>query len=284
MAKGSKESEEFRLPNEIVKVKFIKRKKGMAANVEDNHVIAGGMLENSVKKICAPALRNGVTKNILTTEEKEYLEKETGLNLSAYSDYWHTKYVNLYKQTSKNTLDTSNPSDYISLKILEANKEEIAPNWTSRKNKQTYQFAITRGEEVASEDLKKLDTVKEAWKAYGKIENNREMLLGVISLLQDRQISRDSKLKWIQGQVEAKVNSEPKKFLSIVNDPTFELQSLLKKAINAKVVVVKNKQHYTADGIKLASKGEVASFSRSVNFLKDPKNQEIKDLIIAKSE
>ena len=34
----------FTLPNETVVVRFIKRKRGMAANVADNHIISGGML------------------------------------------------------------------------------------------------------------------------------------------------------------------------------------------------------------------------------------------------
>ena len=282
MAKESKN--DFKLPNKEITVKFIKRKKGMAANVEDNHVISGGMLENSVKKFCAPALRNGVVANILTTEEKDFLEKNTGLNLSAYSDYWHTKYVLLYKQSTKNQLNLNNPSDYISYKILLANKDDIAPSWKVRKNKQTYQFAITEENEVGYENKKKLDVTKNAWKEYSKIENNREMLLAVISLLQDRQVSPDSDLEWIQGEVEKRVDEKPVEFLTLIKDPTFEIQALIKKAINKKVVVTKNKQLYTEDGIKLASKGEVASFTKAVRFLKDPKNQEIKDLIEAKSE
>lgn len=274
----------FTLPDETINVKFIKRKKGMAANVEDNHVISGGMLENSVKRFCAPALKSGVIKNLFTTEEKEYLEEVTDLNLSAYSEFWHDKFVTLYKQSSSNNLDLSIPNDYIEYKILLANSDDIAPNWKSRNNKQTYKFAIVKDNEVGQENKKKLDVVKEAWKAYAKIEDNRDMLLSVISLLQNRQVEKDTKLDWLQGQVEEKVDKSPAEFLALINDPTFEIQALLKKAINKRIVVVKDKQHYTEDGIKLAGKGEVASFSKSVRFLKDPKNQEIKDLLIAKTE
>jgi hypothetical protein len=274
----------FVLPNEKIEVKFIKRKKGMAANVEDNHIISGGMLENSVKRFCAPALRSGVVKNLFSPEEKEFLEEETGLKLSAYSEFWHTQYVSLFKQSSKNIFDTSLPFDFIAMKILLANSNEIAPNWQSRNEKQTYQFAITREDEVKSEDKKKLDVVKDAWKAYSKIEDNKEMLLGVISILQDRQISVDSKLEWIQGEVEKKVDSDPAKFLSLLKDASFETQVLIRKAINKKVIITKSKQLYTEDGIKLASKGEVASFNKAVRFLEDPKNQEIKDFIIVKTD
>lgn len=279
-----KEEETFTLPQETVNLKFISRKKGMAANVEDNHVIAGGMLENSVKRFCAPALKSGVIKNVLTNAEKKFLEDETGLDLSAYSEYWHDKYVNLYKQSTSNNFNLEIPNDYIEYKILLANKDSISPNWKSKDKKQTYQFAVIRDNEIDREDKKKLDVVKEAWKSYAKMEDNREMLLGVISLLQDRQVAQDTNIEWLQGQVEKKVDSSPIEFLTLIKDATFETQALLKKAINKKVVVVKNKQHYTEDGIKLAGKGEVASFTKSVRFLEDPKNQEIKDLLIAKTE
>jgi len=282
MAKESKE--EFVLPNEKIEVKFIKRKKGMAAHVEDNHIIAGGMLENSVKRFCAPALRSGVVKNLFTPQEKAFLEKETGLELSAYSEFWHTQYVRLFKQSSKNIFDTSQAFDFIALKILLANSNDIAPDWKSRNQKQTYQFAITREDEVKSEDKKKLDVVKDAWKAYSAIEDNKEMLLGVISILQDRQISTDSKLEWIQGEVEKKVDSDPAKFLSLLKDPTFETQVLVRKGISKGIIITKSKQLYTEDGIKLAGKGEVASFNKAVRFLGDPKNQEIRDFITVKTD
>ena len=56
----------FKLPGGTVKIKFIKRKQGMAANVKDNHIISGGMLEGSVKKFPVPMLRSGALKNVLT--------------------------------------------------------------------------------------------------------------------------------------------------------------------------------------------------------------------------
>ena len=72
----------FTLPKEVITVKYIKRKKGMASNVNDEHIISGGMLSGSVKRFQAPLLRNGSIKNVLSNEEKECIEKLTGLNLS----------------------------------------------------------------------------------------------------------------------------------------------------------------------------------------------------------
>ena len=78
----------FTLPKNKVTVKYIKRKKGMASNVSEDHVISGGMLSGSVKRYCTPMLRNGSLANVLTKDEKDYLENLTGLKLSIYEDFF----------------------------------------------------------------------------------------------------------------------------------------------------------------------------------------------------
>ena len=108
----------FTLPNEVVTLRYIHRNRGMAANVDKNHVISGGLLSKAVRKFCTPLMRNGSIANILTTEEKEYLESITGLNLSVYGDFWNTFRVALHKEDANNRLDLSNAMDFISYKIF----------------------------------------------------------------------------------------------------------------------------------------------------------------------
>ena len=71
----------FTLPQKQVVVKYIKRKKGMASNVSEDHVISGGMLSGSFKKYQTPLLKNGSLANVLTREEKTYLEELTNLDV-----------------------------------------------------------------------------------------------------------------------------------------------------------------------------------------------------------
>ena len=54
----------FTLPNEIVVLRYIHRNRGMAANVDKNHVISGGLLSKAVRKFCTPLMRNGSIANI----------------------------------------------------------------------------------------------------------------------------------------------------------------------------------------------------------------------------
>jgi hypothetical protein len=272
------------LPEGIVTVKFIPRKKGMAANVPDNHVIAGGMLSKAVKKFCAPLQRNGSIANILTSEEKEYLEEKTGLNLSVYDDFWKTYSVRLFKEDANNKFDLQNPMDYISIRVLEAWSDDIAKSWSERNNKPSYQFAITREGELYNEKKAKLDVKKEAFKAYGKIEDDREKLLSVLKLLTNKPISKDSKLDWIQGQVEEYVDNKPEGFLDIVNDKSFETKALISSAVDKGIILNKGGKYVTVDGLDLSEEGESPVYANAIKYLENPKHQEVRLLIEAKLE
>jgi hypothetical protein len=272
----------FKLPNESVVVKFIPRKKGMAANVDNNHVISGGMLTNAKRKFSAPLQQNGSIANILTKEEKEFLESATGLNLSVYGDFWTTFQVSLFKDDASNKFDLSNPMDYISIKVLESYKDEIATEWNSRNKKQTYDFVVTRDYEIGDEKKSKLDTKKEAFKIYGKIEDDREKLIGVLKLLSNQPISKDSKLKWIQGQVEEYVDTMPSAFLNVMQDHSLETKMLINKAVDSGYIVRKGNKYSTVDGLELSENKQPASFDNAVVYLDNPKHQDVRDLITAK--
>jgi len=272
----------FSLPNEVVTVKFIPRKKGMASEVQDNHVIAGGMMDRAVKRFFAPLKRTGGIANVLTNEEKDYLESVTGQNLSVYGDFWTTFSVRLYKSDTRNKFDLSDPMGYISIKLLEACEDDIAPNWASRNHRTSYQFAITRDSEITNEKKKSLDVKKEAFKAYGRIEHDRLQLLMVLKLLTNKPISNESDIEWIQGQLEEYLDRQPSEFIKIVNNPSFETMALIQRGIEAKVISKKGNKYITVDGLELAEPGEAPVYQNVLKFLENDKNQDIRSLIEAK--
>lgn len=272
----------FTLPNEKVTVKFIPRKIGMAAEVADNHVIAGGMLTNSVKRFFAPLKKTGGIKNVLTNEEKEYLENLTNLNLSVYGDFWSEFSVKLYKEDTNNMFDLSDPMEYISIKILESIEDEIANSWNERFDKTSYMFAITRDSEITNEKKEKFDTKKEAWKAYGKIENDRDKIISILKLMTNTAISEESDLEWVQGQLEEKVDSQPQSFLDIIQDPSFETKVLINKGISKKIIIKRGNKYATSDGLELAESGAVPVYENVIKYLEDDRNQDVRSLIEAK--
>lgn len=271
----------FTLPNEVVIVKFIPRKKGMAANVPANHVISGGLMNNTKVRYAAPLQSNGKIANLLTNEEKAYLEDRTGLKLSVYGDFWKSYYVSLFKDDASNKFDLSDELDYIAYKVLSA-CPEIAPDWESRNLNQEYRFAITREGEVQDEKKKLLDVKFEAVKHYGKIEDDREKLIAVLKLLSNKAIAETSKLKWLQGQVQEYLDENPKNFLDVVTDPHFETKALINRGVEAKVIIKEGNQYHTIDGLELCNPGEIPTFANAVTYLDDDKNQELRLLLEAR--
>jgi hypothetical protein len=286
VAEAIAEVKGFELPNEKVTIKFIKRNKGLAADVGESHVISGGMIEGATRSFCVPLLRNGGLKNVLTAEEKEFLEKGhfMGVNLSIYSDFWKTQNVVLEKLDT--ILDLSVPEDYLKYKILLAWDDVIAESLTKFKetNKGTYQFYMTRTGEELKDRSKKLDIIKSAWKEYYRIEDNRNVLISIIYLMSGKKVSENSTMKFINTEVETLVDTRTKDFLNLIEDPNFETKTLIALAESAGIVLKKNGKYETVDGLTLAKQGEIASLANAVKYLIDPKNHEVRDLIQARVE
>lgn len=275
----------FELPDKRVIIKHIPRNKGIAVNLPNNHIISGGMLVNSTKKFTAPLQRNNVVKNVLTDAEKKHLEKVTGLDLSVYGDFWTDFTVTLRKEDSANMLDLLNPMDYISFAVLRSlDKVSIAPSWEDRNKNLDYEFAITyEGDDIISS--KKSFSVKaEAFKAYGKIEDNRDLLIVVQRLLSNRPISKDTSLEWVQSEVGQIVDNEPEKFLSVINDTGFHTKVLIYKGIDNGYILKNGNRYSTEDGLELCNAGEIPTLEKAVEFLDEPKNGDIRSLIEAKIE
>lgn len=270
----------FTLPDKVIKVKYIKRKRGMASDVSDDHVISGGMLNGSIKKFQAPLLSNGTIANVLTKDEKAYLESVTGLNLSVYGDFWLNHFVTLFKDD--NQFDLSNPVDYISYKIMLFLKDDIAPNWDERNKKQTYQFVITSDEEEFVEKKQKYDNKKEAFKLYGKIEDDKDKIIGILSLLTNKPIAETSKLSWLQAQLEEFIDSKPQSFIELMKDKFIDTKLLIQEGIKSKVILKKGNKYSTIDGLDLCENGQIASFDNAVTYLENPKHQDVRSLIEAK--
>lgn len=281
--KKSNKEFEFSLPNEIITIKFIPRKKGLAANVDDNHVIAGGMLEKAVVRYCAPLnQRNGSIKNVLTNAEKEYLEHVTNLNLSVYGDFWVDHFVKLYKQDESNKIDLSHPFGYINYKILQHYPDEICLDWSKRNEKPTYKFCIVKEGDIDNEVKSKLDIKAEAFKLYGKIEDDKESLIGVLRLLSNKLVSENARPDWLQAQVQTHVDNNPHKFVALLKDPSFDTKVLINKAVERGVIIKKGDKYSTADGLDLCADKGIPTFANAVLFLNDPANTDVRTIIEAR--
>lgn len=275
------------LRNARVIVKHVPRENSMIGN-NPKHVLSNGMADNAVRKLTVPQLRNGQLADVLTKDEKAYLEKAMGLADDALSIYkrtdnfWHNYFVILQK--SDNYLDLSNPDDYIKYAVLRANKNLVCPDLQTLqdKPKATYEFVLINEGEEAKASMTRINARKEAYKEYGKIENDLATMRVVIEAMTGRPVSSTSKKEELADRLDTLIENDAKLFLKIAQDPALKTKVLIREGIEAGAITDRGGQLYLREGnVPLCDGGE-PTLSVAAAYLNQPKNQELKFSIEAK--
>lgn len=282
------------LRNEKVIVRFVPRPSSMVQNPK--HVLYGGMAENAVRSFVVPRYSStGMFVNVLTNSEKTFLEKAMGLEYNALSVYkkkdnfWDDSNnqgigrVTLHKQD--NYLDLSIPEDYIKYKILLANKDTIASSLKEleERPKATYQFVIINENAEAAQNLNKMDTIKRCYMEYGKIEDDFDTLRTVVELTEGRPISNKTKLDYLQGKINGYIQSNPRKFLTTIQDELLPAKVLIRKCVDAGLIGKKNDAYYLrSDGSPLCEMNESSTLNNAAKYISSVKRQELKYTLEAK--
>lgn len=276
------------LRNEKIIVRFVPNPTAMVQR--KGHILYGGMSENATRSFVVPRLsKTGMFKNILTDNEKNYLEKVMGLEYNALSIYkkennfWDDSNPNgigrvtLHKQD--NYLDLSIPEQYIQYKILLANKDQIAPSIEELETrpKATYQFVIiSEGDEV-QKNLSKMDVTMECYTEYGAIRNDADTLRVIIEQLEKRPISMNVKLDYLQAKVNEYIQADPRKFYTVIKDEYLPTKVLIKRAVEAGLIGMKNNSYYLRkDGSPLCEMNEESTLNNAARYLANIKHQELK--------
>lgn len=275
------------LREERIIVRHIPRQSNMVQNPK--HVLYGGMAENAVRVFVVPRLTSGKYVNVLTNDEKNYLEYIMGLENNALSihkrehNFWDDSNpdgiskVLLKKQD--NYLDLSDPNDYIKYKILLANKDFIAPSLKALEDhpKATYQFVIIgEGDETKSAKSNMSNTMM-CYKEYGKIEEDADTLRLIIEILDGRPVASTSKLEFLQTKINSLIQANPKTFLKVVTDKMLPTKVLINKGIAAGVITKRGDFLYLrSDNKPLCEDGEDPTLNVAAKYLNDPKHQSIK--------
>lgn len=275
------------LRNERIIVRHIPRQSNMVQNPK--HVLYGGMAENAIRVFVVPRLTSGKYVNVLTNDEKDFLEHTMGLEDNALSihkrehNFWDDSNpdgiskVMLKKQD--NYLDLSDPTDYIRYKILIANKDWIAPSLKALEDhpKATYQYVIIgEGDETKSAKSNMSNTMM-CYKEYGKIEEDADTLRLIIETLDGRPVASTSKLEFLQTKINDLIQANPKTFLKVVTDKMLPTKVLIKKGVAAGVITKRGDFLYLrSDNKPLCEDGEDPTLSVAAKYLNNPKHQSIK--------
>ena len=275
------------LRNERVIVRYVPKESGIVTNPK--HILYGGMAENAVKYFTVPQLESGKLVNILTDDEKEFLEDIMGLEFNALSiykkenNYWSNKQVRLLKQD--NILDLSDPEQYIKYKILLANKDEIAPSLQALQDmpKATYKYVIIKEGEETSNARQEMSATMQAYMEYGKYEKDADTLRTIIETIDGRPLALNTKIEFLQTKINKLIQADAKLFLKVITDPLLSTKVLIKRAIEGGLIANRGGFFYLReDNSPLCSNKEDPTFNMADKFLDSPKNQALKFSIEAK--
>lgn len=268
-------------------VRHIPKDRGMITNPK--HILYGGMAENAVRFFTTPKLSSGAFVNVLTNAEKEFLEEVMGLEYNSLSihkrvdNYWENRMVRLTKQD--NIFDMSDPEQYINIKILLANPTYIASSLDSLQDspKATYQFVLIAEGEETKTDKDNMTTIMEAYKEFGKIENDLDVLRLIVETVDGRPTSSDTKLDFLQTKTHKLIQSDSRLFLKVVQDKYLETKVLIKKSIEAGLIAKRGDFLYLRqDNTPLCESGEDPNLNNAAKYLNNPKRQTIKLMLEAK--
>lgn len=288
MAKTKQNSVEFNpLRKERVIVRFIPKSND---NITDRkHVAYGGIMDGAVRGFTVPMLSNGTYKNVLTDDEKTYLEDLLGLEvngLSVYNkkdNYWDNYLIRLTKQDT--ILDLSVPEDYIKYKVLLANKETIAPSMKVLREarKATYEYVIMEPNEEFTDSRNRVNNTMKCYEEFGAIKDKFDVLKCIIETLDGRPVADNTKIEFLQAKATDFITDNPKLFLETITDPLLNTKITIKKALSAGIITKRAEYYYLkSDGSPLCNDGEDPTFTVAARYLSLPQNQELKFSIEAK--
>lgn len=281
------------LRNEKVIVRFIARAKGLVT--DPRHVLFGGLAPGSKVAFTTPLLRSGGFADVLTKDEKKFLEYKLGLEPNALSV--HNRNNNFWSDANEhgigrvelkkgdNPLDLSNPIDYIKYKILLANKDQIAPSMQALqdKPKATYKFVLINEADTTKAANSKVTLKAQAYVEFGAIRDNKEKMRVIIETLDGRPTAANSSIEYLQGKVGELIEANTKMFLQVAKDPLLDNKVLIKKAIEAGLIANRGNYLYLRDGnLPLCENGQEPTFGVAAKYLSLPKHQDLKFSLEAK--
>jgi len=274
------------LRNERIYVRFVPQRMGNMAD-QKHHVLYGGLAEGATISLCVPLLRStGHYKNVLTNEEKDYLEDILGLDYNALSvykkenNYWDNYHVDVTKEGIHLNLD--DPEQFIKYKVLLANDDIIAPSVEEldKRPKATYRFVLVRESEETGLENSKMDATMASYKEFGKIEDDVDTMRVLVELLDGKPYAITTKSDFLRARINTLIQADPKKFHQYITDPYLHAKVIIRRATELGKLTKRGDYYYLkADGSPLCENGENPTLSIAARYINLPAHQDIKFLL-----
>lgn len=141
---------------------------------------------------------------------------------------------------------------------------------------------VSQKEETKVSKLE-LNSTMEAYKEFGRHEDNSDVLRFIAETLGGRVIGANTKLDFLQTQIDKHIKADAKSFLQAIKDPYLETKVLIRKSLESGLISKKGDFYYLrSDNSPLCESNQDPTLSVAAKFLNQPKRQEIKFLLEAK--
>lgn len=271
------------LRKERVIVRHINKHTWCTTSNNPKHVLSGGMASLAVKVYSVPRLSSGQLVNVLTDDEKTFLEQILNLEVNELSIYrvkdnfWKSSQAQVRLTKQDNMLDLSDPMQYIQYKILLANKDFIAPSKTDYENtpKATYEYVIINENEELKLATNTMNAITTSYKEYDKISTDSYKLRYIIEFMEGRPLSAKTKLDFLQTQINKIIQEQPKTFLTLIKDSLLEAKILLKKSVEKGLIFKRGNSYFTKDNIPMCETSQEPTLNNAAVYINNPKNQDL---------
>lgn len=269
------EAKEWVKPSGTVKIKLIVKSVNPA--IQDPEHEAYNLFGTSTRDYLVPVdEQNNLHNPFICNEEKEWLEKELDLDLNHHKregNYWHQAKISLGK-TDK-VIDLANPKHYIDYIIARANKLYVAPDIKSQKKKATYKYVIVAQDEEMKASASKVNKVGEAYKFFGKIEDDKEAMLNFLKVY-GKKVSPATKISSLVTFIGQIISEDIDGFLKVASDKAnYDIKLLIAEAVDAGALTKEGRKYYLPGGDGLCGEGDAPTIENAIIYLKNKANQDV---------
>lgn len=274
------------LHKEKLYIRFVPQKMSGVADNDKRHPIWGALADGATITLCAPMLRTGKYKNVLTNDEKEAIEQAMLLDDNALSIYkttdnfWDNFKVSLTKEGLH--LDLSDPEDYLRYAVIRANDDIVAPSIEERQDrpKQTYRFEIVREKEETNLENAKMDATMASYEKFSKIKEDYDKLRILVELLDGRPYDTNNDINFFRSRVNLLIQADPKRFLNEITDALFPAKVLIRRGTELGKLTKRGDYYYLkADNTPLCESGENPTLSVAARYINLPAHQDVKFIL-----
>jgi hypothetical protein len=272
---STEEKTQWKKPTGKIKIKLIN--KGVNPLITDPSHEAFNLFGTATRDYLIPMDAQGNLHNPFSCkEEQEWLEKELDVDLNWHKDkdnYWHTTKVSLGKQDLEIELD--NPKKYILYLIARANKRYVAPTLADEKLRATYKYVIVQEHDEVKKSAGKINKNKEAYKFFGKIEEDRQAMLDFLKVY-GRKVSSVSKANFLVQEIGKIIEEDIDGFLEIANDKeNYDIKLLIENAVEAGAIKKDRRKYHLPGGDPLCGEGDAPTLQNAITYLSKKANQDI---------